>query len=207
MANRPRINRYKVKVVQAWAIIIIFLTAAFLLGRFTSPTKTETITVNKQVEVPVYAAEKLPTTEGNYHFDVPLSHSLQDYIYEVCADEEVPITLILAMIETESNFNPEIISSTNDYGLMQINKINHERLKEEYRAADMLNPYQNTFCGIKIIASYVKKYDGDFNKALMAYNMGDFGANRAWGNGITSTKYSEKILGLMEKYEEKINAK
>ena len=205
MANREGINKYKVKVVQAWTIIFIFLIAAFLLGRFTSPTKT--ITVSKQVEVPVYDAEKLPTIEENHHFDIPLSHSLQDYIYEVCADEEVPISLVLAMIETESNFNPEIISSTNDYGLMQINKINHERLKEEYRVADMLNPYQNTFCGIKIIASYVKKYDGDFNKVLMAYNMGDFGANRAWSNGITSTKYSKKILSLMEKYEEETNDK
>lgn len=205
MANKPRFNRYKVKVAQAWTIIIAFLIVAFLLGRFTSPAKTETVTLSREIEVPVYVSESLPETKGNYYFGVPLSHSLQDYLYEICAEEQVPITLILAMIETESNFNPEIISSTNDYGLMQLNKINHEWLKEEYRATDMLNPYQNVFCGTKIISRFVKKYDGDFNKALMAYNMGDFGANRAWNNGITSTKYSEKILSLMKKYEEEIN--
>ncbi|RDY21398.1 lytic transglycosylase domain-containing protein [Criibacterium bergeronii] len=205
MVKKPKLNRYKVKVIQAWTIILILLAVAFIIGRFTAPNKT--ITVSKPVEVPIYASERLPDTKENFHFNIPLSHSLQDYLYEVCADEEVPITLILAMIETESNFNPEIISSTNDYGLMQLNKINHEWLNQEFRAADMLNPYQNVFCGTKVIASYVRKYDGDFNKALMAYNMGDFGANRAWDNGITSTKYSEKILDLMKKYEVEINAK
>lgn len=203
MVKKPKLNRYKVKVIQAWAIILILLAFSFIIGRFTAPNKT--ITVSKSVEVPMYASEKLPDTKENFHFNIPLSYSLQDYLYEVCADEEVPITLILAMIETESSFNPEIISSTDDYGLMQLNKINHEWLNEEFRAADMLNPYQNVFCGTKVIASYVRKYDGDFNKALMAYNMGDYGANKAWDNGITSTKYSEKILGLMKKYEEEIN--
>ena len=36
----------------------------------------------------------------------------------------------------------------------------------------------------------------------MAYNMGDYGAKKAWQNGIKYTRYSEKILGLMNKYEE-----
>lgn len=134
-------------------------------------------------------------------FDVPLSDSLQRYIYEICADEGVPLTLALAMIEHESGFNPEVVSSTNDYGLMQINAINHEWLEEKYRTADFLNPYQNAFCGITIIGSYIEKY-GDYGKALMAYNMGNYGAQKAWENGVTSTAYSTKILGLMDEYEE-----
>ena len=65
----------------------------------------------------------------------------------------------------------------------------------------MLNPYQNVFCGISIIGSYIEKY-GDYGKALMAYNMGDYGAQKAWNSGVTSTAYSENILSLMKKYEE-----
>jgi soluble lytic murein transglycosylase-like protein len=110
----------------------------------------------------------------------------------------------MAMIERESDFNQDAIGSTDDYGLMQINKINHEMLKEEYRAADMLNPYQNVFCGIKIIGSYIEKYEGDYGKALMAYNMGDYGARKAWDNGITSTSYSKAILELMSDYEKEV---
>ncbi len=84
---------------------------------------------------------------------------------------------------------------------MQINAVNHEWLEEKYRIADFLNPYQNAFCGITIIGGYIEKY-GDFNKALMAYNMGDYGAQKAWENGVTDTDYSTSILNLMQKYEE-----
>lgn len=194
-------KRRTIRKIRFWSIALVLVVTAFFLGRMISPTKADTVTVYKYKSVPEYKADKLPKTVSNYHFNVPLSHSLQDFIYEICADEEVPITLILAMIETESGFNPEIISSTNDYGLLQINKVNHEWLKKTYRTADMLNPYQNVFCGIKIIGTYIKKYNNDLNKALMAYNMGDYGAKKAWQNGIKSTRYSEKILGLMNKYE------
>lgn len=94
----------------------------------------------------------------------------------------------MAMIEHESQFNPEIVSSTDDYGLMQINSINHEQLEEKYRTANMLDPYQNVYCGIKIIGSYIEKYT-DYGNALMAYNMGEYGAKKAWENGVQSTSY------------------
>ena len=196
---------------QSGCLILLVILAAHIalgviIGRFTAPTKTETVTVYETVPVPVYRERELPEVTEHYMYSVPLSHGLQNYLYEICADEGLPVSLILAMIETESGFNQEVISKTNDYGLMQLNKINHEWLNEQYRAADMLNPYQNVFCGVKIISSFVKKY-GDYGKALMAYNMGDYGARKAWENGVTSTKYSEKILTLMQKYEEAANDK
>lgn len=200
-------KRRTIRKIRYWGIVLVLAITSFFLGRMVSPTKADTVTVYKYKSAPEYKTNELPKTVSNYYFDVPLSHSLQDFIYEICADEEVPITLILAMIETESNFNPEIISSTNDYGLLQINKVNHEWLRKSYRIADMLNPYQNVFCGIKIIGTYVKKYNGDINKALMAYNMGDYGAKKAWQNGIISTKYSLKIMELKDKYEVMLNDK
>lgn len=204
--GKRKINKHKLVVIQAYAIIVILVligaTVGFLTGRFTAPKKVGTIT--ETVEVPTYDSEKLPEVKDITYFDVPLSHSLQRYIYEVCVDENVPVTLVMAMIERESDFDQDAIGSTDDYGLMQINKINHEMLKEEYRAADMLNPYQNVFCGIKIIGSYIEKYEGDYGKALMAYNMGDYGARKAWDNGITSTSYSKAILELMSDYEKEV---
>lgn len=195
-------KRKTIRKIRFWAVVLLFAITSFVLGRAISPTKADTVTVYKYKSAPEFKADTLPKTVSNYYFDVPLSHNLQDFIYEICADEGVPVTLVLAMIETESGFNPEIISSTNDYGLLQINKVNHEWLKKSYRTADMLNSYQNVYCGIKIIGTFVKKYNIDLNKALMAYNMGDYGAKKAWHNGIKSTRYSEKILGLMNKYEE-----
>lgn len=201
-----RINKHKLVVIQAYAIIAIFVffgvIAGFLVGRFTAPSKVETVTITETVNTPTYESNSLPETVDVVYFDVPLSHSLQRYIYEVCADNSVPVTLVMAMIEHESGFNPESISESDDYGLMQINEINHTQLAKQYRCADMLDPYQNVFCGVRIIGAYIEKYDGDYAKALMAYNMGEYGAKKAWSNGVTSTDYTIKVLGLWENYEE-----
>ena len=204
--TKRKISKYKIVKAQAYAVLILLVLFGGLIGGFigraTAPKKVETVTVTEIMSVPSYEAEKLPESEYVTFFDIPLSHSLQNYIYEVCADEEVPVTLVMAMIDHESKFNPEVVSKTDDYGLMQINKINHDQLAEEYRCADMTNPYQNVFCGVKIIGSFLKDYDNDYAKALMAYNMGDYGANKAWKNGIDSTDYTVSVLGLWEYYEE-----
>lgn len=203
--RNAKINRNKRMKLYANMILVLLVliggVLGFFLAKLTTPPQ-ETITVTKTVEVPAYKSNVLVDTADVFLFDVPLSDSLQRYIYEICADENVPITLVMAMIEHESRFNPEVVSSTDDYGLMQINKVNHEWLEEDFRCADMLNPYQNVFCGIKIIAKYIEKYEGDYGKALMAYNMGDYGARKAWQNGVTSTNYSTSVLELMQKYEE-----
>lgn len=204
--RKRKVNRYKIARIEAWVVLLILFLGGgligFLVGKSQAKTIVKTETHTETVEVPVYEADKLPEMSEVVFFDVPLSHSLQRYIYEVCADEEVPVTLVMAMVEHESQFNPEIISKTNDYGLLQINAVNHETLAEQYHTADMLNPYQNIFCGMKIIGSYVKQYDGDYTKALMAYNMGAYGAAKAQESGITSTSYTETILALMQEYEE-----
>lgn len=194
-------SKRKTMTLYSFLVGLVLLGGAigFTVGKFTTPMKT--VTVTETVEVPVYESDMLVENADVFLYDIPLSDSLQRYIYEICADEDVPVTLAIAMIEHESGFNPEIVSFTNDFGLMQINAVNHEWLEEKYQTADMLNPYQNVFCGITIIGGYIEKY-GDYGKALMAYNMGDYGAQKAWENGITSTDYSSKILNLMQKYEE-----
>lgn len=204
--RKRKVNRYKIARIEAWIVLLILFLGGgligFLAGKSQAKTIVKTETHTETVEVPVYEADKLPEMSEVVFFDVPLPHSLQRYIYEVCADEDVPVTLVMAMVEHESQFNPEIISKTNDYGLLQINAVNHETLAEQYHTADMLNPYQNIFCGVKIIGSYVRQYDGDYTKALMAYNMGAYGAAKAQESGITSTSYTETILALMQEYEE-----
>ena len=206
--RNAKINRNKRMKLYANMILVLLVliggVLGFFLAKLTTPPQ-ETITVTKTVEVPAYKSNVLVDTADVFLFDVPLSDSLQRYIYEICADENVPVTLVMAMIEHESGFDPEAVSPTDDYGLMQINAVNHEWLKEEYRCADMMNPYQNVFCGISIISSYIDKY-GELDKALMAYNMGNYGAQKAWKNGVTSIAYFEEILSLMKEYEEVSNA-
>ena len=48
----------------------------------------------------------------------------------------------------------------------------------------------------------LKIYDNYYAKSFMSYNIGNYGANKAWSNGISSTDYTRSVLGLFEYYEE-----
>lgn len=212
----PRLKRKLLIIVVV--IFFIGLVVGFAVGRVSavdnkdenvvevtkapiSTTPLITDTPKEETEKPVVDTIVIPVEPKIAYFDVPLSTDLQDYIFSLCESNNVPVALIMAMIETESSFRANIISGTNDYGLMQINSINHEWLSEEYGITDFLDPYQNVFCGITIIAGHLEKTDGDITKALMRYNCGPTGAWRLWDKGIYSTSYTEKIEGGMAKYE------
>ena len=197
-------NRYRIYKRITYLIFAGLLAIGFTLGWFIKPQKvvTETVETVKTVEVPVYEEEGLPVVNEVDYFNVPLSHSLQQYIYEICADNDLSVSLVIALIDQESNFNPECVSDTNDYGLMQINECNFQWVKEDYNSVDMFNPYQNVYCGINILAGYLHKYDDDYTKALMCYNLGEYGASKAWENGIFCTDYTKAVETKWEVYKE-----
>lgn len=124
-----------------------------------------------------------------------LSYELQDVMQDCCDEYEVPYALALAMAEVESHFDPDAVSSTGDYGLMQINKINHEWLRE--MGLDPLTYAGNIEAGIYIISGHLKTYE-DTELALMAYNSGPTGARKLWGAGTYHTDYSSKVMTAFE---------
>ena len=150
---------------------------------------------------PAELAESIDPLQWEPLYDVPLEYELQLYIYTLCNEFQVPLELVYAIIMVESDFQPALISKTNDYGLMQINKCNHEWLHDKYNITDFLDPYQNVLCGISILATYYHKYE-DLNRALMAYNMGAYGAKQAWDKGISSTRYTDKIFKALKEIKE-----
>lgn len=190
--------------IKVYGRIFIFLASVFaagmIVGRLVTPPQVRVVTRTVEVSSGTDTVSQ-EVTDTVYYYDVPLSHELQEYIYEVCEAEDVPIPLVLAIIDAESRFDPDAVSPTDDYGLMQINEVNHAWLAEEYGLTDMLDPYQNIYGGTKMIATYIEKYD-DYNHALMAYHMGEYGARQAWESGSESTSYSENVLSLMSHYEE-----
>lgn len=150
-----------------------------------------------QTQTPKQKKEKLPPD-----LDIPLDYDVQIYIYKQCGYKKDLYCFIMAMIEQESGFNEKEISSTNDYGLMQINGCNHDDLNNKYGKQNFLDPYDNVYCGIKIIKGYLKEFEHK-NLALMAYNMGRGGARRLWRNGIYSSIYSDSVIEKYHKYLEK----
>lgn len=201
--KKTPVNLNKIVKVEAYAVLASLAIGGFTIGRATAPTKTKVLL--ETVEVPTYSKNTMPTTVKVHHFNVPLSKGLQRYIYEICADEGVPVTLVLAMIEQGSGFDADMVSSSGDYGLMQISTVNRTRLSAQFGNAKTLDPYQNVFCGIKIMSSLLGSYE-NYEDALLAYDLGDYGAIKAHESGITSTEYTRAVLKSMKKYEAEVKA-
>lgn len=128
-----------------------------------------------------------------FYFNVPLDPDLQDYIFSLSEIYEISPALIVAVIEVESDFVPDVISSTGDYGLMQINKINHATLSEQFGITDFLDPYQNVHAGIAILKRCLLDNDGDLHAALMQYNLGREGMLKKHSENIYETTYSRSV--------------
>lgn len=127
-------------------------------------------------------------------YNIPLSETLQEHTFQKCKDYGIvgQYELMLGLMWQESNYIPDVISATDDYGLMQINTINHNWLKETLGITDFLDPYQNIDAGTYIFSLMYHKYN-DTHKALMAYAFGERGAARLWAKG-TYTGYHSRIV-------------
>ena len=137
---------------------------------------------------------------GFIPLEVGLDEELQEFIYCLSYGYNIDYAFVMGLIQTESTFNSEVVSSTNDYGLMQINTVNHEWLKEKLGITDFLDPYQNTRSGIYILRNLFEKYE-DPEKVLMAYNMGETGAKKLWNKGVYETDYTRKVMTNISEFK------
>lgn len=136
--------------------------------------------------------------------DVPMDENLQEYTYWMADAYDIDFAFLMGLIRNESNFQVDVISGTNDYGLMQINQKNHEWLSNAVGVTDFLDPYQNIQAGLYILGNLFEKYD-DPHMVLMAYNMGEGGASKLWDQGIYQSKYSNRVLEYQETYIKELN--
>ena len=136
------------------------------------------------------------------YYDIPLSKDLQLYTYNKCVEYGIPehYELVLAMMWQESNYTADLISSTNDYGIMQINSCNHSWLVDLLGPTDFLDASDNINAGVYVISKLLIKYD-DEHKALMAYNMGEHGASLNWQAGNYTSNYSRGVVAKREAIE------
>lgn len=117
-------------------------------------------------------------------------------IVQVAGEYGLPWQFVRAVCWVESGIDPNAISSTGDYGLMQVSYVNHGWLG----LTDPLDPEANLRAGCTILKTAIENSDGDFTRALMRYNRGDAYAMAQWSQGIFSTAYTEKVLGKYYEY-------
>lgn len=97
-----------------------------------------------------------------------LKIKLQPIIHLVAKENNVDARLVNAVIEKESNFNPEAVSSSGALGLMQL----MPQTAHSLGVKDPLNPIENIRAGTKYLSSLLNRYQGNVVLALSAYNAG-----------------------------------
>lgn len=204
-------RRRRIKFRPRFIILLVFSTAVLITASI--PKEPETVvlitespeTVTKKLvsvtEMPVKTPETTPEEtpepeDGFTPYDIPLEEELQKYTFEVCSENNVDYIMVLALMDQESDYTEKVISKTNDYGIMQINQVNHKWLADKLGVEDFLDAKQNILAGVHMLKALTEKYE-DTNKILMAYNKGENGAKKLWDKGIYSTEYSRNIQAMM----------
>ena len=136
----------------------------------------------------------------DFILDVPLDAEFQRYLHDLCEENGVPYTLAVAVIEAESSYVPTVISPSHDFGLMQINVVCHEWLRGELGIVDFLDPYENVRAGVYILAGYYTQY-GYPSGTLVAYNQGQYSAELLFAQGIYTSAYSDRVIGIRDRLE------
>jgi soluble lytic murein transglycosylase-like protein len=116
---------------------------------------------------------------------------------------EIPVELILAVIETESTYRPDAKNGS-CRGLMQIHTVNLDWLERDFgRELDLYDIEDNVYAGSYILAGYYHKYG--LHRGLMSYNGGQGYMRKMVRNGYGSSKYSRKVVEIMEEMQDEDN--
>ncbi|USB34473.1 lytic transglycosylase domain-containing protein [Paenibacillus sp. YPG26] len=125
-----------------------------------------------------------------------------DLISKASRDYGVPESLIKAVIDTESSFNPNSVSSAGAKGLMQL----MDGTARGLGVSNSFDPAQNIDGGTKYISYQLKRYDGNLSTAMAAYNAGPGTLRKL---GISNDKELMEKLHLLpvetQKYVTKID--
>lgn len=207
------------RVVASWAIVaVLFSLVGFGIGsivfdrdgpetEMTEQTEQPEVLIYGQYDGRIFEGEmSLDWGSGDLNFiplDVPLNKDVQEFIFYLSAGYNIDFTFTMALIQHESGFQADVISETDDYGLMQINSCNHDYLKETIGVSDFLDPYSNIRSGMLILRKLFEKYETP-EKVLMAYNMGESGASKLWEREIYETNYSKAVLQIQQQFKEEL---
>lgn len=185
-------RRYKLMTVHD-ALMIGIVAAAFLAAGAIEPDVPQSVEDPGNVPAIIYEAEDLAAIDepdedeselieaalleqGYFREDVPLSFEEQDFLHTACDEFGVDYSLMLALIEHETNFRNIPGDDGKSLGYCQIQLKWWSGLMEEIGAEDLTVPYDNFRTACAIMARHIENY-GSVERALTAYNTGKPGAS------------------------------
>jgi hypothetical protein len=125
----------------------------------------------------------------------PAKGRVAEMVRRLAPEYRLNPNLVLAVIEAESNFNPQARSPKNAQGLMQLIPETAER----FGVRNVWDPEQNVRGGMSYLRWLMRYFDGDLELVLAAYNAGEGAVERHGGiPPYAETKnYVRRIIGRL----------
>ena len=160
----------------------------------------------KTTKQPTKKQSSSSSTSTKLYTNIPLSARFQKYIDGKCKSYGISTNVVMGCIRTESNFQTQIMGDNGKaYGLMQVQKQWHKARMKKVGATNLLDPYDNVAVGIDYLAELYKIYNGNWHKALMAYNGGHAYCKRRVRAGLVNSPYSRRVMNYAEDFKKERN--
>lgn len=153
-----------------------------------------------------------PTTEERAKAiseGTPLDYKSALILLEYAEEYDLNPSLILSVIEVESNFNQWEVGSSKDRGFMQIIPSTEKWLAKDfgkeiglsYNPERIFDPEYNIGLAAAYLNLLKENYGDNYDRILSEYNRGPSNLKRYYQkHGTYSTSYSRKVLAAQEKY-------
>lgn len=119
----------------------------------------------------------VPRVPSGDSTDAMAATAIRDMARDYATRNRVSPSLVTAVIETESSYNPRAVSPRGAMGLMQLMPDVAQSLGVE----NPFEPEENIRGGVTLLRKLLDKYHGDQRLALAAYNAGEGAVDRAGG--------------------------
>ena len=156
------------------------------------PIQTKTETVVRMVNVPFAPSDYELQAEGikSSLNKSKLKHILI-YIEALCWEYGVDYEMVKAVIQTESDWNHKVVSTSGAIGLMQVLP---STAMSEFKTPekDLYDPYVNVTVGIKYLSELNEHFD-DMESTLTAYSHGPTVTKKYSNNYISNNFYVKRV--------------
>lgn len=164
-----------------------------LLKQVTNLSKQMDLLYNRTTEG-ISASSDFFSVLKNAESNLGVPENMDDIFKEAAERYDVPLSLLRAMGKAESGFDADAVSSAGAMGVMQLMPATAKSLGVE----DAFDARSNIMGGARYISEKLKKYDGNIELALAAYNAGS--GNVAKYGGVPPFKETQNYIRRIKEY-------